>query len=312
MLLIVRECNGSNPRRFRRHGSWWAGQRTGRQWEKVEARERERERRQNKETTNAQTRDMEDVQMEWMRTLRHLEPQCDVCTRSNVSRKSLVWGVPVNSSRRNLSLYHNRLISNFFGVLNLRHHLVVHFSDGSVVFVHSRSKTASVDVFHQWKNLFSVFLSTWFKNRRFSCIHCCIDKHRIFSSERPRLAQAWQVLEQVCIVHLFGIQERSQYLHLPCTSRLHRFSTVLIVLPARCFISRLKFRTQLGGHTWHGVHTSMRINSVVFLISTFRCQSFPALINGAVSPFAVISVATSPLRITLLPTSLGLVPLIGG
>ena len=32
ILLIVRECSGFMPRRFRPHGSWWAGQRTGRQW----------------------------------------------------------------------------------------------------------------------------------------------------------------------------------------------------------------------------------------------------------------------------------------
>ena len=68
----------------------------------------------------------------------------------------------------------------------------------------------------------------------------------------------------------------------------------------------------------------------MLLISTFKYQSFPPFINGAVSPSAVISVATSPLRITLLPfaTSIGIdrvgsvpsrtlnftwaVPLIGG
>ena len=58
--------------------------------EKVEARERERGRRQSKETTNAQTHNiMDDMCMsDFARhTLRHLEPQCDVCTRSNMSRK---------------------------------------------------------------------------------------------------------------------------------------------------------------------------------------------------------------------------------
>ena len=115
----------------------------------------------------------------------------------------------LSESSRNLSLYHNRLTCNFVSVLNLRHHLIVHFSDDSVVFVHSRFKTTSEDVFHQWKNLFSVFLSTWFKRRRFSCIHCFIDKYRIFSIEQRRLVRTWQVLEQVCIVHLFGIQLRS-------------------------------------------------------------------------------------------------------
>ena len=68
----------------------------------------------------------------------------------------------LSGSRRNLSLYRNRLVSNFVSVLNLRHldvlvHLVVHFSDGSVVVVHSRSRTSSEDLFLQWKNLFSVF-----------------------------------------------------------------------------------------------------------------------------------------------------------
>ena len=51
----------------------------------------------------------------------------------------------LSGSRRNLSLHHNRFINNFVSALNLRHHLIVHFSDGSVVFVHFRSKTASED-----------------------------------------------------------------------------------------------------------------------------------------------------------------------
>ena len=47
---------------------------------------------------------------------------------------------------------------------------------------------------------------------------------------------------------------------------------------------------------------------MLLLISTFKYQSFPAFINDSVSPFAFISVATSPLRITLLPcaTSIGI------
>ena len=58
--------------------------------EKVEARETEEEDK-NKETTNAQTCD--DM---WMNiflcrhAVRHLELQCDVCTRMKVSRKSLM------------------------------------------------------------------------------------------------------------------------------------------------------------------------------------------------------------------------------
>ena len=51
----------------------------------------------------------------------------------------------LGGSRRNLSLYHNRTISNFVSVLDLRYldvlvHLIVHFSDGpvSVTLVWSR------------------------------------------------------------------------------------------------------------------------------------------------------------------------------
>ena len=61
---------------------------------------------------------------------------------------------------------------------------------------------------HPMEESLSVFLSTRLTDRRFSRIHCCIDKHRIFSIERRRLAQASPVLEQLCIVHLFGIQDR--------------------------------------------------------------------------------------------------------
>ena len=63
--------------------------------EKVEARERERRRRQNKETTNERSNMltswiMDDTQMEWMRALRHLEPQYGVCTKWKYSRKTRV------------------------------------------------------------------------------------------------------------------------------------------------------------------------------------------------------------------------------
>ena len=51
---------------------------------------REKGRRQSKETTNAQTCDDMCMSDFVRRALRHLEPQCDVCTRSNMSRESLV------------------------------------------------------------------------------------------------------------------------------------------------------------------------------------------------------------------------------
>ena len=99
---------------------------------------------------------------------------CDLVRQVNELKNSLLKNVDrqlenslfgLSGSQRNLSLYRKRIISNFASVLNLRHldvlvHLIVHFSDGSVVFVHSCSKTASEDVFTRWQNLFSVFLST--------------------------------------------------------------------------------------------------------------------------------------------------------
>ena len=51
ILSIVRECNGFIPRRFRPHGSWWAGQRTSRLRDKVEAREGEEEDKARKQQT---------------------------------------------------------------------------------------------------------------------------------------------------------------------------------------------------------------------------------------------------------------------
>ena len=52
---------------------------------------RGRGKRQSKETTNAQTcDDMCMSDFAHTHTLRHLEPQCDVCTKMKVSRKSLV------------------------------------------------------------------------------------------------------------------------------------------------------------------------------------------------------------------------------
>ena len=51
---------------------------------------REKGRRQNKETTNAQTCGDMCVSDFVRHTLRHLEPQCNVCTRSKCSKKSFV------------------------------------------------------------------------------------------------------------------------------------------------------------------------------------------------------------------------------
>ena len=89
-FLIVRVRTGFNARRIRHHGRWSSGQRTGRQWRASRgARERENNKTKREQTTNAQTCDiMDDMQMEWMRTLRHLEPQCGVCTRWKVFEKN--------------------------------------------------------------------------------------------------------------------------------------------------------------------------------------------------------------------------------
>ena len=49
ILLIVRECSGFNPRRWRHCGSWCAGQRTGRQWKIKGRSKRSIEGRQNED-----------------------------------------------------------------------------------------------------------------------------------------------------------------------------------------------------------------------------------------------------------------------
>ena len=66
----------------------------------------------------------------------------------NVDRQLENTMFGLSGSRRNLSLNRSRIITNFVSVLNLRHldvlvHLIVHFWDGSVVFVLSRSRTAN-------------------------------------------------------------------------------------------------------------------------------------------------------------------------
>ena len=43
------------------------------------------------------------------------------------------------------------------------------------------------------------------------------------------------------------------------------------------------------------------MNSILLLISTFKYQSSSTLVNGAVSPVAVINITSSPLHTTLLP-----------
>ena len=68
--------------------------------EKVEARERQR--KKTKQGNNKRSNMWWHVH-EWYfvrHTLRHLEPQCVVCTRSNMSRKTIVWGVSVYTHRR--------------------------------------------------------------------------------------------------------------------------------------------------------------------------------------------------------------------
>ena len=56
------------------------------------------------------------------------------------------------------------------------------------------------------------------------------------------------------------------------------------------------------------MRTSKRVNLILIMISTFKYQSFPTFVNGAVSLFSVISVVCSPLGITPLPcaTSIGI------
>ena len=68
--------------------------------EQVEERERKNTNTK-RQPTNAQTCDiMDGMWMEWMRTLRHLEPQSGVCTRWKCSRNTLMWGVSVYTHRR--------------------------------------------------------------------------------------------------------------------------------------------------------------------------------------------------------------------
>ena len=83
ILLVERVRIGFLAPQSRPHGSWSSGQRTsGSERESRSTRERERGRRQNKETTNAQT-----YIFLCRHVVRHLEPQCVVCTRMKVSRK---------------------------------------------------------------------------------------------------------------------------------------------------------------------------------------------------------------------------------
>ena len=90
ILLILRVRFGFNARRSR----WSSEQRTGRS-ERKRRGTRDRGRRQNKETTNAQTCD--DM---WMNMF-YADTLCDtlMCTRMKVSRKSVVWGCSVHTPR---------------------------------------------------------------------------------------------------------------------------------------------------------------------------------------------------------------------
>ena len=112
---------GFSARRSRPHESWSSGQRTGRSERKSRG-TRDRGRRQNKETTNAQTCDDMCMNIFLCRhVVRHLEPQCDVFTRIKVSRKTLVWGV---------SVYRDLIYSLLLSSLNFSH--FVHISDLSI------------------------------------------------------------------------------------------------------------------------------------------------------------------------------------
>ena len=79
-----------------------------------------------------------------------------------------------------------------------------------------------------------------------------------------------------------------------------------VVLPST--LSRLKHRTQLGGQSRHAAHTSIRVHTFSLMISTFRYQSPPSLVNGTISPAAVLSIVSSPLfsNLWLLAASIGI------
>ena len=97
ILLIVRDCSGFNPRRWR-HCESCAGQRTGRQWKrKVEVRDKEKG---DKTRTNNARSNMwhHGWQVDGTNAhLRHLEPQCGRKHMCKVHEKKHVWGVPVNN-----------------------------------------------------------------------------------------------------------------------------------------------------------------------------------------------------------------------
>ena len=146
---------------------------------------------------------------------------CDLVHQINELKNSLLENVyrqlenslfGLSGSRQNLSLYRNRIISNFVNVHWICDISMCWFTWLSISLVAlwcsftlapgRRARTCSPN----GRTSFLYFCHTRFKNRRFPRIHCCIDKHRIFSIERRRLAQASQVLDQLCIVHLFGIR----------------------------------------------------------------------------------------------------------
>ena len=96
MLLIVRECSGFNPRRWR-HWRWRTGQRTRRLW-KRQSRSGERNKKETntkRQQTHAQTCDiMDGMWMEWNAHWDTLSHDVSVITCARCMRKN-VWSVSV-------------------------------------------------------------------------------------------------------------------------------------------------------------------------------------------------------------------------
>ena len=140
----------------------------------------------------------------------HLHPPDQQCLAKSFALVVLVcvstWSVillmlsclGLGGSRRNVSLYCNRLTSNFVSVLNLRYLDVLvprvgHFSDGSVSV--TRVWTRIHHVIHMTQKDGIVF---WYKEE--------VPIGIVF--EQRRLVQAYQVLEQLCIIHNIIIPTR--------------------------------------------------------------------------------------------------------
>ena len=88
-----------NPRRWWHCGNW-AAQRTSGQWKRKGRNERTGGRQTRRQTTHAQTCDMDGVWMEWLCTWKHLEPRCECDHMCTVYEKKHVRSVPAYTPRR--------------------------------------------------------------------------------------------------------------------------------------------------------------------------------------------------------------------